>query len=428
MRALTIAGAVAFSLIAHTAAAESATVDVSVADAKCTVGSGPAGEYEIRFRRSATDAAEVSAQHVRVNNTDTRTIVLGSIATSFEIKFDTDTQKDVKVACDAPAKLTSPQPLAFSRFDGGGEPRPHPGPPNEDSDGFEGAGAALAWLTQHEKISAHTFRDGVWTLYHLPDGRPAFPLPAHVTEHQRVRLAVVLPKGATARFGVDACGGVPTFRAEGSFRHALRESGRKDAADSFTVLDHTTDLTCADNLTYTVEVKEHGTVASTRSSLVIDSVQRFFVGAGVMFDFVSPERLSLNDRPSATGGSEKYIELADHFAGFRPLITAGVYPCEANPHDWKVCNMFAPVIAVDVTRIDQGAGLGLQFMPVHGLGIVGGFDVYLSEHLPEKVSAKPGDTWSVPGDLPVDERFDLDSLGGFVGVVCTLDVIASIFH
>lgn len=421
MRTPVIAAALALASWAGSAKAEQPAIFVSVNDAKCVVPPGPAGEYGFRFIKTAGDSTYVPVTRVRVNNTEVQSVVLGSIGGSFEVRFDTDTQKDLKVSCEAPGKPAIPGSTVPARTE-----QVAPAPASED-EGFEKGDAALAWLTQTMGIHGHAYKDGVWTIYNLPDGRPAFPLPPHVTEHQRVRLAIVLPQGAGARFTVDGCGGSPTFRPQGAFRHASSH-GRGTEQRAFTLLDHATDLQCSENLTYTIEVRDHGVTTAGKSSLPIDSVQRFFVSAGVMFDFVSPERLSLQDRPAAGGGSEKYVELADHFAGFRPLITAGVYPCEANPHDWKVCNMFAPVIAVDVTRIDQGAGLGLQFMPIHGLGIVGGFDVYLSDHVPEKVNAKPGSTWTVPGDLPVDKRFDLDSLGGFVGAVVTLDVIGSIFH
>jgi hypothetical protein len=296
---------------------------------------------------------------------------------------------------------------------------------------------ALHWLTEEHfrglhKTPGHFQEDGVWVLYHLPDGRPAFPLPAHITEHQRVRLRVVVPEGSSARFSVESCGDAPSFRSEGSFRAAKPGSRRAPPADagprSFAVVDYPQDLTCSKTLSYTVEVKEGGTVASTKTSIGIDPVQRFFVGGGIMFDFVSPQKLSLKDRPIAGGGSEKYVELADHFAGFRPLITLGVYVCEANPRDWKLCNMFAPVIAIDPTRLDQGAGLGLQISPIHGLGVVGGADVFLSEKVPNEVNVKPGQAWTVPGDLPVDKRFDADSFGAFVGVTATLDLLTSMFN
>lgn len=306
----------------------------------------------------------------------------------------------------------------------------------EPSDELIRSDDALRWLTEEHfrglhKTPGHFQEDGVWFLYHLPDGRPAFPLPPHITEHQRVRLRVVVPDGAGARFSVESCTDAPSFRTEGTFRPG-RPGGKpvstaEASPRSFAIVDYPQDLTCKKTLAYTVEVKEGAAVASTKTSIAIDSVQRFFVGAGIMFDFVSPQKLSLKDRPIAGGGSEKYVELANHFAGFRPLVTLGVYVCEANPRDWKPCNMFAPVIALDPTRLDQGAGLGLQVSPIHGLGIVGGADVFLSEKVPNEVRVRPGQAWTVPGDLPVDHRFDAESFGGFVGVTATLDLLTSMF-
>ncbi len=90
--------------------------------------------------------------------------------------------------------------------------------------------------------------------------------------------------------------------------------------------------------------------------------------------------------------------------------------------------MFAPVIAIDPTRLDQGARLGLQISPIHSLGVVGGADVFLSEKVPNEVNVKAGRAWTVPGDLPVDKRFDADSFGAFVGVTATLDLLTSMFN
>ncbi len=467
----------ASSLVSIEARADDIGIDVSVADAKCFVSSGPTGEYPIRFVKSASDRTAVQAKRVRVDNVDTASVTLGSIATKFEVQFDTDSKRDVKVTCEAPSKSPPQPPLGSPRRPSpvldpwvpptgvasppsGPPPWTSPSPPQgpplgappppwpfphrgeggpradeDDRDGTERSDAALRWLTEEHfrglrKTPGHFEENGVWILYHLPDGRPAFPLPPHITEHQRVRLRVVVPEGAGVRFSVESCGDVPSFKTEGAFRGArgprARRAERPEA--KFAIVDYTQDLECTKNLAYTVEVRDGGQIASTKTSIAIDSVQRFFVAGGIMFDFAAPQKLSLNDRPAAGGGSEKYIELAHHFAGFRPLITVGVYPCEANPKSWRLCNVFSPIIAIDPTRLDQGAGLGLQVSPVHGLGIAAGADVYLSQKIPDQVKAKPGDTWTVPGDLPVDKRFDAESFGAFLGVTVTLDTITSAFQ
>lgn len=476
------------ALVAKSARADDLSIDVSVADGKCAVSSGPTGEYSIRFVKSATDRTPVSVSRVRVNDVDTSSVTLGSIATKFEVQFDTESKRDVKVACSSPSKMHAaspaapPAPQAPSSPSwpmGGWSPVPPnpsgppagfppgppmgsgpPGPPpmlpfargqgeprdaDEPEDGTVKSDAALRWLTEEHfrglhKTPGHFEENGVWVLYHLPDGRPAFPLPPHITEHQRVRLRVVVPEGAGARFSIESCGDVPSFKTEGGYQrpHGTREhrgprhgrpgDGRPGEEPKFAVVDYPQELSCTKNLAYTVAVKDGTVVGATKTSIAIDSVQRFFVGGGIMFDFAAPQKLSLNDRPTTNGASEKYIELAHHFAGFRPLITLGVYPCEANPKDWKVCNMFSPIIAIDPTRLDQGAGLGLQFSPVHGLGINAGADVFLSQKIPDQVKAKPGDAWTVPGDLPTDKRFDAQSFGGFLGVTVTLDTITSVFQ
>jgi hypothetical protein len=456
MRWFLVLALAASAFVTLDARAEDGAIEIVVAEGRCAVSAGPTGDYPIYFIKSASDRTQAPAKHVRVNGTETATVLLGSIATKFQVKFDSDTKHDVEVTCDAPPKtptvtpapaiatpstpppfapLAVPMPPPFPRSPDA-EPMHH-GPPLDDAaDEREAEEAAIHWLTDEHfrglhKTPGHFEENGVWTLYHLPDGRPAFPLPIHITEHQRVRLRVVVPEGAGARFNIDSCAAVPSFRSEGPFKSASAPQHKREPANGerkFVIVDYPQELSCTKTLTYSVQVKDHGVVAETKTSISIDSVQRFFVGAGLEFDFAAPQKLSLNDRAVAGGGSEKYIELAHHFAGFRPLITAGVYPCVANPHDWKVCNMFAPVIAIDPTRIDQGAGLGLQFSPIHGLGIVGGADVYLSEKIPDEVHAKPGQTWTVPGDLPVDKRFDAESFGGFLAVTVTLDLLTSVFQ
>jgi hypothetical protein len=88
---------------------------------------------------------------------------------------------------------------------------------------------ALAFLAG-QKIAGHAFSGGAhgkqYRLYHLPDGTPAFPLPAHISEEDHVEIWLVLPVGAKATVDVVACEKVPGVRVRGSYKDALELAGK----------------------------------------------------------------------------------------------------------------------------------------------------------------------------------------------------------
>jgi len=59
-------------------------------------------------------------------------------------------------------------------------------------------------------------------------------------------------------------------------------------------------------------------------------------------------------------------------------------------------------------------------------GVLVGFNVYKSTVLQPGNGIKDGDVWTSAGDLPTKDVFNKDSVGGFVGINLTSDIIQAI--
>lgn len=271
------------------------------------------------------------------------------------------------------------------------------------------------------------------TLYHLPDGRPAFPLPTHLAESADIALAAVIPDGAQASFQVTSCDARPGYRIAGSFSGASEVLGRLQSAErpqrTYHIAQHDSLLRCAGTLSYEVQIDfDEGAPEVKQSlSIVLDPVYRFSWGVALGFDFGSPTQLSLGDRNDGSGGSEKFISELDDMTGLQPFVSLTVFLFEANPRDWHLTNVFFnPFVALDPLRLTEGFVVGLNIKPFFEVGVLLGLSVFQVEQLKDGVSSEPGDTWTAAGDLPTDKVFSKDSLGLLVGVELPVEVLTAL--
>ena len=292
---------------------------------------------------------------------------------------------------------------------------------------------ALAWLAA-KKISGHVVTGGVhgkvYRLYHLPDGTPAFPMPAHASEEDRVELWLVLPSGAKAAVEVIACEKAPDVRVYGSYKDAFDDVGKLHGlADiEFVLTSYPKPLQCAGTLTYKITPTGKGTGGSTTNAITLDPVYRFEWSVGYGFDFGKPRRVGLADRQGASGaGSDKVVVDPSEFTGAKPIITLLVDVCGTNPAELDWCDRFLnPTIWIDPTRLQKGFGVGLTVRPFFGVGILAGVSVFKSTELADGVGAKPGDTWTAAGDLPTKEVFNRQSLGLLLAATVDADIFAKL--
>jgi hypothetical protein len=296
---------------------------------------------------------------------------------------------------------------------------------------------ALNYLRIALKIQEHGVSGGAlgktYDLYHLPSGRPAFPLSSHISEKDRVRLHIVTPEDASAKVIVSTCNEVPEIRILGSL-----EQSRKDLETSqlgrsiptapipttqFALFDHEQTLRCAGTLSYRVLVTTlAGESSSPTSSITIEPVYLLSLGISLIFDFGKPSRIALQDVDSSTNDPQRLLIARREFSGFRPLLSFGLHPCRANPRDWSACDWLVPIIALDPSRVTQGFAVGLGISPYSGIALQGGLSLFQSEVLDDSVSVQVGDRWTKPGDPPKRAVFNSDSVGGFIGVSLSSDL------
>jgi hypothetical protein len=294
--------------------------------------------------------------------------------------------------------------------------------------------SALAYMAG-QNISGHRMEGGVlgkhYRLYHLPDGTPAFPLPAHISEKDHVEIWTALLIGTKATVTVVACDKVPGYRVKGSYKDAAAAAGGlqslrgpSGALPQFALQAYPQQLQCAGTLTYKIEASGQ----STTTSITIDPVYRFEWGVGYGFGFGKPQHLSLGDRPAASGmGTEKFVVASNDFTGAEPIITLGVDVCGTDPADLNWCDrLLMPSIWIDPTRLTQGFGVGLVFRPIFGVGLLAGMSVFQSTELADGLTVKAGDTWTASGDLPTKKVFNKNSLGLMLAVTLDTGIFAAL--
>jgi hypothetical protein len=292
---------------------------------------------------------------------------------------------------------------------------------------------ALIWLA-NKKITGHAVTGGVhgkvYRLYHLPDGTPAFPMPAHASEEDRIELWLVLPSGAKATVEVIACDKVPDVRVHGSYKDVLDDAGQLHGREAieFVLTSYPKPLQCAGTLTYKITPTGKGTGGSTTNAIILDPVYRFEWSVGYGFDFGKPRRLGLADRQPASGaGADKVVVDPSEFTGAKPIITLLVDVCGTNPAELDWCDRYLnPTLWLDPTRLQKGFGVGLTVRPFFGVGILAGVSVFKSTELADGVSVNPGDTWTATGDLPTKEVFNRKSLGLMLAATVDADIFAKL--
>ncbi|HEY6910828.1 MAG TPA: hypothetical protein VI356_15720 [Myxococcales bacterium] len=299
-------------------------------------------------------------------------------------------------------------------------------------------------ILEREKVVANRpSRDALErsvTIHHLPNGSPAFALPAHVTEHDLVALEIVLPEGASARADVTACGARADFRIlGGNLPAAAKVAGfqaeHKDLSQerqlSRIVFPQT--LQCSDSIKYTLSVFDPGSsptpTATSDVTLPIDPVYTFSVGVASGYDMAAPVGYSLRDLPDASSGSgtSKFINRSKAQEGLRTIITATYHPFQFNPNDWHWTNLVAPFVGINPASPLNGAVVGNEFVLPSGLfGILAGVSIFQSDELPSQLALSAGDKWTTTGDLPRNSTYG-HSFGAFLGVNLNAIAVARLF-
>jgi len=287
----------------------------------------------------------------------------------------------------------------------------------------------------------------VYRLYHLPDGSPAFPVPMHITERDKILISVARPPGAHTDITVSSCEKVPSFRIIGSLAETrallkkltplMKSQNLREEGDysKYRLKSAIHEVQCSGALTYKITTTLFdGTTSSTVTTINIDPVYHLAWGVALTFDFGQQKNLSLKDRLNAKKtATEKFISSESEYSGVRPLILVGLYPFGANPHNWRVMDWFSPFIGVDPSRIDEGFMWGLSICPLPGVGLAVGMSVYASEELDDNATAaggtplQPGDAYTAIGDLPTKKVFNGDSVGGFIGISLTTEAFKALF-
>jgi hypothetical protein len=269
-------------------------------------------------------------------------------------------------------------------------------------------------------------------LYHLPGGAPAFPIPSHLTEKDEIAIKVAAPKDALVKIEVSSCDAVPGIRVLGAYADASRIGAvalRAAAAPPPTWVVRGSDrtLSCANSLVYKITVTADGKVASTTTTIPIDPIYRVSWGAAVIFDFGRPRQIALKDRPTADGTStEKYVSQTDDYSGFRPVVLLALHLCGLNPRKWNWCDLVAPFVGADLSRLSSGFLTGIEIMPFSGIGVVGGVSLFKSDVLDPAARVKVNDTFSATGTIPKSSAFNGDGVGAFIGVAVTSDVFSQL--
>lgn len=309
------------------------------------------------------------------------------------------------------------------------------GPPSSEVDNSTFSGLdqqARQFLVESKRIVDHevtrnSYFGRTYRIYHLPSGKPAFPLPRHVNEKDDVEIWMVLPQDAVANVEVSSCDKVPATRVSGSYTAAAGSLQAKERV-TFRLENHSKRLNCAGALTYKIDVTHQGKAASTQTSIPFDPVYRFEWNVGYMFDFGRPRKISLGDRPGEDGSaSEKFLIESKDYSGAKPVLALSINVCGTNPRDLTWCDrLLNPTLMLDPTRLTSGFGAGFMLRPFHGFGLVAGMTVFKTTAFADGSNANVGDTWSIAGDPSTKEVFNRKSLGFSLALVVSTDVFAEL--
>jgi hypothetical protein len=80
---------------------------------------------------------------------------------------------------------------------------------------------------------------------------------------------------------------------------------------------------------------------------------------------------------------------------------------------------------VDPSRLDEGAGIGLNLRPFAGFGVLVAMTVFEEDTIRGDL-AKKGDTWVGEGDLPIDKELSRRSIGVFVGLAADTSIVKAL--
>jgi len=293
---------------------------------------------------------------------------------------------------------------------------------------------ALVYLQSTLKLANHGIEGSEAlgrkiVLYHLPGGAPAFPIPSHVTEKDEIAIKVAAPKDAIVQIEVSSCDAVPGVRVLGTYADVSKIAvlALHAAQRMYVLRGNDKTLSCANSLAYKITVTDGSNVVSTTTTIPIDPIYRISWGAAVIFDFGRPRQIGLKDRPTTDGtGTEKYVSQTDDYSGFRPIVLLALHFCGLNPRKWNVCDLVAPVVGADLSRLSSGFLAGIEIMPYSGIGVIGGISVFKSDVLDPAARVSVNDTFSATGTVPKSSAFNREGVGAFLGVAVTSDIFSQL--
>ncbi|MGH7788122.1 MAG: hypothetical protein ACRERC_14715 [Candidatus Binatia bacterium] len=285
-------------------------------------------------------------------------------------------------------------------------------------------------------VVAEGWRTGrTFDLYHMPNGQAVSTLPADLTERDTIRLVVIAPANADVEWPSDgfSCANRPIYRLF-HVPPAVEGEAQSGGADLIpeqpkpSLFWYPQDLRCADKLEYTVKVTLPGcqTAFEDKHTFKTRPVYDFSIGAGFGFDFGSPVEFSVQNRTGETEVERVIVRTTDR-TGFKPVITLSYFPFGTDLDRFRWWEVPAPFIALDPTRIDQGAIAGLSWTFPPGFGIMTGVSVYQSQVISSPVGAQPGDVLPMGVNLGTRETFNSDSVGFFLGANFTTEIMAAFF-
>lgn len=277
------------------------------------------------------------------------------------------------------------------------------------------------------------------TIHHLPNGSPAFALPAHVTEHDLVTLDIVLPEGSSAKADVTSCGARESARILGGTvqnaitQSGLQKGGGKEDEGTFSRVVFPQTLQCSEAIKYTLSVYDKGDkekpATTADITLPIDPVYTFSVGVAAGYDMAAPVAYSLRDLPDASSapGTSKFVTRSKAQQGLRTVVTATYHPFQFNPNEWSWTNLVAPFVGINPASPLNGAVVGNEFVMPSGLfGILAGMSVFQSDELPSQLALSADGKWTATGDLPRSSTYG-HSFGAFLGINLNAIAVARLF-
>ncbi len=280
-----------------------------------------------------------------------------------------------------------------------------------------------------------------YTLYHLPNGEPAFHYPSTIREVDEIRLKIFLPRGFAVTSKVEECTEINPARIHGSYQSVIEilkpseevgdlqtrpdgDSPDRTRAPDFVKHRLGTVTGCHGDVVFVNQVATVGPddevwhVAVT-NTLRVRPMYRFVWSFMPVFDFAQRPSYSIGERTvPATEDSEatleKYVAESSSLAGIRPTAALTVFPWRADPQA-RCCNP-GVTIAVDPLELSGGMVGVSVFLGAH-IGVTAGVSIYGRETLREGSNVSAEDSWTSPGDLPVETGFfDGQDIGAFVGV------------